>query len=161
MRKLQLVAVALLVCGSVAIAQSKVDTKWHCPKPEGGTKLDVGDMPDHSYWIGQGTCTATSSEGTIKEKNGQFTEFHENWKASFSFHGRFNATADNGDKVFYSYEGNGSTDATKPQANKWKIVGGTGKYKAAKGSGSCSGKPAADSSVDWECTGTSSMGASK
>jgi len=160
MRKLWLVALALLVFGSLTLAE-KIETKWHCPKPSAGQKMDIGDEPVHSYWIGQGSCTATASAGAIKDKTGQFTEFHENWKTSFTFHGRFNATADNGDKVFYSYEGTNSTDSSKPAANKWKIVGGTGKYKTAKGSGGCSGKAADDGAFDWECTGTVSMAMAK
>jgi hypothetical protein len=47
MRKLLLVALSFVVCGSIAIAQSKVDTKWHCPKAMTENKLDVGDAPDH------------------------------------------------------------------------------------------------------------------
>ncbi len=161
MRKLLLVALGLLVSGSVALAQTKIDTKWHCPKAEAEHKFDVGDAPDHGYWIGQGSCTATSSEGDLKEKSGQFTEFHEIWKASFTFHGRYNATTDSGDKVFYTYEGTAPTDATKPASNKWKIVSGSGKNKGIKGSGTCSGKGNADGSFDWECTGTYSMGIAK
>jgi hypothetical protein len=160
MRKFLLVALALVVSASVSVAQ-KVDTKWHCSKATAEHKLDVGDAPDHSYWIGQGDCTATSSEGDLKEKTGQYTEFHENWKASFNFHGRYNATTDNGDKAFYTYEGTSSTDITKPAANKWKIASGTGKLKGIKGSGGCAGKVNADGSADWECTGTYSMGMAK
>ena len=158
MRKLQLVAVTLLVGGSVAIAQNKVDTKWHCPKPEGGTKLDVGDVPDHSYWIMQGTCNATSSGSGFKEKSADYTEFQEVWKGSYTNHGRFNVAMDNGDKVYYTYEGSASTDITKPAPNKWKILSGTGKYKGIKGSGTCSGKRSADGNSDWACTGTYSTG---
>ena len=60
MRKLSLIALALLVAASLAQAQT-IDTKWHCPKATTEQKLDVGDTPDHSYWIGQGACAATSS----------------------------------------------------------------------------------------------------
>jgi hypothetical protein len=161
MRKLLLVAVALLVSGSVAMAQTKVDTKWHCLKATTEHKLEVGDAPDHYYWIGQGACDATASGGDLKEKTGTFTEFHDAWKSSFNFHGHFNATMDDGDKVNYMYEGSTSTDITKPAANKWKIVGGTGKHKGIKGSGTCSGKLNADGSGDWECTGTYAMGMGK
>ncbi len=161
MRKLWLVAFCLLVSVSVAMAQSKVDTKWHCEKATAEHKLDVGDVPDHIYWIGQGTCTTTSSTGDLNEKTGAYTEFHEAWKASFHFHGYFITTTDSGDKVNYTYEGSGSADITKPVANKWKIVGGTGKHKGIKGSGSCSGKDNADGSADLECTGTYSMGMGK
>ena len=161
MRKLLLVALALLVPASVAMAQSKIDTKWHCSKATTENKLDVGDTPDHSYSIAQGTCEATASAGDLKEKNGQFTEFRDGWKATFNFHGHYNATMDDGDKVNYTYEGTGYTDVTKPAANKWKIVGGTGKHKGIKGSGSCAGKANADGSSDLECKGTYSMAMGK
>ncbi len=158
MRKLLLAVLALLVSGSIAMAQSKVDTKWHCSKAPTEYKLDVGDVPDHIFWIGQSTCEATASTGDLKEKSGQYTEFHDGWKASFNFHGYYNENTDNGDKVYYTYQGTGSTDTTKPVANKWKIVGGTGKNKGIKGAGSCAGKLNADGSTDLECTGTYSMG---
>ncbi len=158
MRKFLLVALALSLSVSVAMAQSKVDTKWHCSKPAAEHKLDVADAPNHTYWIGQGTCDATASDGGLKEKNGAWTEFHDAWKASFNFHGYFVVTTDSGDKVNYTYEGSASTDITKPAANKWKIVGGTGKLKGVSGSGTCAGKLSADGSGDWTCTGTYAMG---
>src|ERR1035441_7037736 len=132
MRRLLLIGLTLLVSVSVAMAQSKVDTKWHCSKATTEYKLDVGDVPDHLYWIGQGTCDATSSSGDVKDKAGTFTEFHDAWKASFKFHGYFIATTDNGDKVNYMYEGSTPTDTTKPMSNKWKIVGGTGSTRASR-----------------------------
>jgi hypothetical protein len=161
MNKLLLSALAFLTSVSVAMAQSKVHTTWHCPKATTEHKLDVGDLPDHIYWIGQGTCDATSSDGELKEKSGTYTEFHDGWKASFVFHGYYNATTDNGDKVNYKYEGSAPTDTTKPVSNKWKIVSGTGEHKGIKGSGACSGKPSGDGSYDWECTGTYATGMAK
>jgi hypothetical protein len=160
MRKLLLIALSLFVSGSVALAQSKVDTTWHCPKATTEHKLEVGDVPDRVYYIGQGTCDATKSTGDLKEKNGTFTEFHDQWKAKFNFHGYYIATTDDGDKVSYMYEGSATTDATKPLANKWKIVSGTGKHKSMKGSGTCAGKAVGDA-FEWECTGTYSMGMAK
>ena len=160
MRELLLIALSLFVSGSVALAQSKVDTMWHCPKATTEHKLEVGDVPDHVYYIGQGTCDATKSTGDLKEKNGTFTEFHDQWKAKFNFHGYYIATTDDGDKVSYMYEGSATTDATKPLANKWKIVSGTGKHKGMKGSGTCAGKAVGDA-FEWECTGTYSMGMAK
>ena len=93
MRNHLLVALALLAAASIAMAQSKVDTKWHCSKAAAEHKLDVGDAPDHSYYIGQGKCDATASAGELKEKTGTYTEFHDAWKTSFNFHGHFNAVA--------------------------------------------------------------------
>ena len=158
MRKLLFIACSLLVFGSVTMAQGKVDTKWHCPKESVSHKLDVGDVPGHSYMILQGTCNATASDSSFAEKTGGWTEFQEIWKASFNFHGRFNGTMDNGDKVHYTYEGTASTDSTKPVSMRLKLLSGTGKYKGIKGSATCSGKFNADGSFDQECIGTYSMG---
>ncbi len=161
MGKFLLMVLALLVTGSIATAQNKIDTKWHCSKAATEHKLEAGDMPDHALGIAQGACEATGSTGDLKEKSGQYTEFRDAWKASFNYHGYYNATTEDGDKVFYKYEGSASADITKPAANKWKIASGSGKYKGIKGSGSCAGKVNADNSVDWECTGTYSMGMAK
>ena len=158
MRKLLLIACSLLVFGSAVMAQNKVDTKWHCPKLSAEHQFDVGDVPGHSYWIGQGTCNATASDSSFAEKTGDYTEFQEKWKASLDFHGRLNVTMDNADKVYYTYEGSASTDLTKPFSIKWKILSGTGKYKGIKGSGTCSTKSNPDGSFDMECTGTYSLG---
>ena len=156
-RKLLFVACSLLVFGSLTMAQGKVDTKFHCPKESVSHKLDVGDVPGHSYMILQGTCNVTSSDRSFPEKTGVYTEFLEAWKTSFNFHGRWNITMDNGDKVYYTYEGSAPTDMTKPLSWKWKILSGTGKYKGIKGSGTISGKYNADGSFDGECTGTYSI----
>src|SRR5271157_1718548 len=98
------VACSLLMVGSAAMAQVRFDIKEHC-KPSISHTLDVGDVPDHSYLIVQATCNATSSDSDFVYKTGVATEFQERWKASFNYHGRFNATMENGDKVYYTYEG--------------------------------------------------------
>jgi hypothetical protein len=158
MRKQVVVAFSLLVLGTAAMAQ-KIDTKWHCPKPTAVQQYEVGDMPDHNYVIQQGSCEAISSK--TGEKSGTFTEFHETWKGSFTFHGRYNAKMDNGDMVYYTYEGSVSMEPKKPVSNKWKIVSGTGKHKGEKGTGSCAGKANDDGSFDWTCTGTVMMAPAK
>jgi len=155
MRKLILVALCLMGLTVAAMAQ-KIDTKWHCTKPAENPMLKVGDAPDHSYALAQGTCDAKSSGAG--EKSGAWTESQEIWKASFTSHGRFNVTMDNGDMVYYTYEMSGAPDAKK-LANKWKIVSGSGKHKSIKGSGTCSGVRNDDGSSDWECTGTTTMAA--
>jgi hypothetical protein len=173
MQKLLFMALPLVAFGSVAMAQAKpaamaqakpapmghkIATKWNCAKPSEDHQLNVGDMPDHTYGIAQGTCQATSSSPGFAEKTGQYTEFRESWKTTMSLHGHFNVTMDNGDNVYYKYEESGSTDPAKPMSNKWTITGGTGKYKGIKGSGTCSGKGNADGTSNWTCNGTYSMG---
>ena len=155
MRKMLVVAACLLVFASAALAQEKLVSKWHCPKPAAAQKYDVGDEPDHAYAIMQGTCNATSS--SAGEKTGAYTEFQETWKASYTNHGRFNVTLDNGDKMYYTYKGSGDP-GKKTASNKWEIVKGTGKHKGAKGSGTCSGKLLDDGGSDWSCTGTVTAG---
>ena len=158
MRKPLLVVCSLMLFASAAMAQGKIDTKWHCSKPATEHKLNVGDMPDHTYSIIQGTCNATASDNSFAEKADEYTEFDETWKATMTAHGRYNVTMDNGDKVYYTYEESRPTDIIKPASNKWKILSGNGKYKGIEGSGTCSGKLNADGSADWACTGTYSTG---
>ncbi len=153
MRKMLLV-VCVVTLASAAMAQ-KIDTKWSCSKPSENPMLEVGDVPGHSYALGKGTCAATSSGSG--EKSGAYTEFQEIRKTEFKNHGYFNVTMDNGDMVYYTYEGTGSTDVKKPLANKWKIVSGTGKHKGITGSGSCTGTPKEDGSADFVCSGTATM----
>jgi hypothetical protein len=158
MRKLSLVALCLFVLAAVAMAQEKMETKWNCSKPSDSHSFDVGDVPNHSYVILQGSCTATSSN--TGEKTGAYTEFQEVWKDRFTNHGRFTATTDSGDKLYYVYEGAGSADTKKPVTNKWKIVDASGKHKGMKASGGCTGNRHDDSSSDWTCTGAWSAGKS-
>ena len=53
MRKLLLVALCLLAF-TLTAAAGKLDSKWHC-KPSAEHKFDVGDTPNHTYAIAQGT----------------------------------------------------------------------------------------------------------
>jgi len=149
MRKVLVVAVGLLLIASVAVAQSK-DSKWHCDQPSSEKSLEVGDVAGHSFVIEQGNCTST--ESAIGEKSGIFTEFLENWKTSGTVKGRFNVTLESGDKIFHSYQST-FDPVKKTIAEKWTVVNGTGKYKGAKGSGTCTGKLNDDGTSDWNCSG--------
>jgi hypothetical protein len=77
----------------------------------------------------------------------------EIWKSIFKTRGRMIVTMENGDKLYHSYEAVGDP-AKNTVAEKWKITGGTGKYKSVQGSGTCTGKLNDDGSSDWDCTGT-------
>jgi hypothetical protein len=158
MRKLLFVVGPVLLLGSAAMAQGKIDTKWHCSKASAQQKMDVGDMPGHFYAVAQGTCDATSSDPGFAEKTGAWTEYEDNTKASMTSHGQLMVTMDDGDKVHYSYTVTAPADTTKPMSIKWSIVSGTGKQKGIKGSGTCSGTANADGSSDWTCTGTYAAG---
>ena len=138
--------------GRSASGQRKIDTKWHCPNVSANHELQVGDAPGHSYAILQGTCSAVANSG-LQEKSAAYTEFVESWQESNRFFGRWNVTLQGGDNIFYSYEGAEQTGSNKPVTDHWKISGGTGKYKSAKGSGTCTGQVHNDGSSDWECVG--------
>jgi len=158
MQKTLSTVLCILVFGTAAMAQGKVDTKWHCPSVSAPQKYDVGDVPDHSYQINQGTCNSASSSKGFAEKSAAFTEFQETWKDRWMHRGQFNSTMENGDMAYYSYSGSGSTDPKKGARDTWKIMRGTGKYKGVIGMGTCSGMFNDDGSSDWHCTGTYSMG---
>jgi hypothetical protein len=151
MRAFFAVAVFLSVSAFLAATES-FQSKWHCPKATAEQQFEVGDVPGHSYGLAQATCTPTTS--SHDEKAGTFTEFQDVSKDSFTTHGRMIVTLNSGDKTFYSYEASG--DPVKNTASeKWKIVGGTGKQKTARGSGICTGTLNLDGTSDWVCTGTS------
>jgi hypothetical protein len=148
--KILFATTCLLVVSSAALAQDKIEGKWHC-KPTGQQKYDVGDQPDHIFGIAKGTCDATGN--SLNEKSGAWTETSEVTKTTAISHGRFIATTDSGDKIFYTYEVTSSL-AKKTGTNKLRITSGTGKYKGIKGSVSCDGTFDDDRNSDWNCTGT-------
>ncbi len=157
MRKLLFVVCSMLLCASVAMAQDKLESKWNCGKASVAHSLDVGDQPNHTYVITQGSCTAEKSEvGGVKEKEGVGTAFNENTGNATHWHGIFVVTMANGDKLHYAYSGKGTAKdgAFQSGTNTWSIIGGTGKFKGAKGKGSCTGKGSPDGSATWDCTGT-------
>jgi hypothetical protein len=157
MRQLLRLVFVFFVFAPLAMAQGKVDSQWNCPKATVAHNLDVGDRPSHSYTISQGTCTAAKSEiEGVKEKEGASTQFSEASGSSNNWHGVFIVTMENGDKLHYSYSGKGTAKDGQLQSgtNTWSIVAGTGKFKGAKGKGTCTGKGNADGSAVWDCTGT-------
>jgi hypothetical protein len=157
MRKFLFVVSCLLLCASVSLAQGKVDSHWNCAKATDTHSIEVGDQSNHAYTIGQSTCTATKSEiGGVNEKDAVAAQFVESTGNSSSWHGHFVVTTDSGDKIFYRYSGHGTNKDGQFDAgsNFWSIVGGTGKFKGAKGKGTCTGKGGPDGSASWDCTGT-------
>jgi hypothetical protein len=150
-RKLTGMASFLLSFVSLAVAQNNLEMKWHCAKPA-GQQYDIGDVAGHSYGVGQGHCDAVASR--TGEKSGVFTELQEIWQDSFTTRGHMVVTMENGDKTYYTYEATGNP-AKKTALEKWKMVGGTGKEKGNKGSGTCSGTFNDDGTSDWTCSGTS------
>ena len=156
MRKLLLVVCSVLLCAAVAAAQASLTSQWKCAKVTGAHSFDVGDQPNHSYSLNQINCSSIKGEvGGVREKDGAGTEFHDNAGNTSTSHGVFVVTAANGDKLHYSYKSVGTMAGENFQSgsNTWSIIGGTGKFKGAKGSGSCNGKGSPDGSSMWDCKG--------
>ena len=68
-------------------------------------------------------------------------------------------TAENGDKIHYHYTGKGMAKDGQftSGSNKWTMMGGTGKFAALKGEGTCMGKGDGAGGATWDCTGTYAM----
>jgi hypothetical protein len=167
MRRLSLLLVAAcLLFAAIAHAQSKAaqalksgttSNSWNCAAPSPAQAVPVGDVPDHMYIVQQIKCTATKGEiAGIKEQEGTATEFLEVKGANVTGHGFFVETLANGDKLHVTYEAKGvsKNKGLQSGSNKWTVVGGTGKFEGAKGSGTCVAKGNADGSVTFDCKGT-------
>jgi hypothetical protein len=164
MRKLWLIGCSVLLLASLALAKDKLVSQWNCGKASDAHSIDVGDQANHAYAITKTTCTASKSEmGSTKEKEkeGVGTQFNETTGDSTTWHGMFVVTTESGEKIHYSYANSGKGMLKDGQFqsgnNKWSLVGGTGKFAGASGSGSCTGKANADGTVTWDCTGTYSL----
>jgi hypothetical protein len=158
MRKPFGIMFALLMSTAIALAQKKVDTKWRCSIPSAFHTLPIGDSPNHSFTILQGSCRSISSKADFPEREGVYTEFQELRNLTVIVHGFMDVTMQNGDLVYYKYEGSFSPDITKPFSQRWTFAGGTGRYRSIKGRGSCAGMVHPDRTGDMECTGTLSIG---
>ena len=160
MRHTPLLALALCMVGSVAGAQN-VKVTWHCTPLGKPTALPVGDAANHAFVLEQVKCT--TQNGTIagvKEKEGVATEFADAMGDNSKGHGEFVETLSSGDRIHYTYTLTSVSKGGKPVsgANKWTVVGGTGKFKAATGNGTCKGVANPDGSANYDCTGNITAG---
>ena len=160
MRRIPLFALALCMAGSVVGAQA-VNVTWKCAPQGTPTALQVGDAAGHAYVLDQINCTALKgSIGGVKQKEGLGTEFAEATGDNAKGHGFFVETLSSGDKIHYTYTLTGVSKDGKPVsgANKWTVVGGTGKFKGATGSGTCKGTGNPDGSSTFDCKGSITAG---
>jgi len=164
MRKLWFIGSSVLLLASMSSAKDKLVSQWNCGKASDAHSIDVGDQANHVYAVTKTICTASKSEigGTKeKEKEGMGTQFNETTGDSTTWHGMFVVTTESGDKIHYNYASAGKGLVKDGQFqtgnNKWSMVGGTGKFAGASGTGGCTGKGNADGTVTWGCTGTYSL----
>jgi hypothetical protein len=158
MKKLWFVLCLVCLFASVAMADN-LASQWKCAKASEAHSIAVGDQPNHSYTISKTTCTSIKGEvGGVREKEGVGTQFNESSGDTTQWHGAFIVTLANGDSLHYAYSNKGAGVTKNGQfvsgGNKWSVVGGTGKFSAAKGEGTCQGTGTADGGATWDCTGT-------
>jgi hypothetical protein len=157
-------ALSLLVLaagGATATAQTKFTMSGKCGKPDVQQAVPAADAADHLMTLAQGKCTplkAAQIAGS-PSKEATFTEHGEVKGDSGHVSGMYVDTLANGEKVYYRYESTSSLKGgtLSTMQNKWQIEGGTAKLKGIKGQGTCSGKAAADGSLDFECQGEYSL----
>ena len=168
MRRLFLaVAAACFLFGSAAAQMQSqaaqaaksgtISSAWSCAVPSPVHALPVGDTPDHMYVVRQVKCTATKGEiAGVKEVEGTGTELVDARGNNATGQGLFVEKLANGDTIHvrYDFKGTSKDKVFQTGSNKWSVVGGTGMFKGAKGSGSCTAKGNPDGSANFECQGT-------
>ena len=156
-------SVLFTVAAAATPAQTKHDFSGKCAKPDVIQTIPAGDKEGHAFLLQQGKCETTSGEvGGAKSKEGAFSEHGEATGTRTKGWGVYTETYDSGDKVFYSYETMGTTSkegAFTSGGNKYQIIGGTGKMKGIKGSGSCKLTGNAAGGLDYACTGDYTLAA--
>ena len=152
-----LFVVSLLSC--LGLAQVKSTFQLKCDKPSDQHSIDVGDQPGHAYVVQQSNCTAISGDiDGAKRKSGTATEFIEFRGETFTGHGEFIETMENGDKNFYTYQLKGAVkDGVMQGSDTWSMREGGGKLKGAKGSGTCKAKSNPDGTTTSDCSGDYTM----
>src|ERR1041385_4454261 len=146
-----------LVIVAAASAQTKRSFSGKCAKPDTMQSVPAGDVEGHMFMIQQGKCTVETGHeiGGLKSKEGAFSEHDEASGNHTKGWGVYVETLDNGDKIFYNYQGSGTTKdgALVVSNDKWQVSGGTGKMKGVKGTGGCKLTGNASGGADYACTG--------
>jgi hypothetical protein len=156
--------VLFTVAASVSSAQTKYSFSGKCAKAENPQSIPAGDKDGHVFMIQQGKCTTDKGAlGDIKSKEGMYSEHDEVMGNRLKAWGVYAETYDNGDKIFYDYQGSSTTKdgALVSGSNAWHLAGGTGKMKGIKGTGSCKLTPGEGWGLNYNCTGEYTLAAAK
>jgi hypothetical protein len=140
-------------------AQTKITLSGKCDKPTILQSVPVGDMDGHAFVLDQGKCATMGEVGGAKSKEGMYSERGEMRGTHAKVWGFFLESYDSGDKIFYTYQSTGTMTTgggVSKSTNSWQMVGGTGKMKGIKGSGTCesTGNANGDGGDEFTCTGT-------
>jgi hypothetical protein len=156
MRKTLFVIGLFCIVGSLAVAQTKMSSTIKCGKNTVEHMVPVGDRPNHSFGVTQGSCTSSKpwTIAGVDGKEGTGTNSVEVDGATAKSHGVYVETMANGDQAHYTYQATVTTKDGKADvtSHKWQLVGGTGKLKGVKGQGTCKGSGTADG-ITYECEG--------
>jgi hypothetical protein len=128
-----------------------------CDPPSQEHTLPVEGRPHHSYVVNQTKCTWTKPwmiRGLASTEGVGTGVVEDHGSVSFSS-GTYVDTMENGDKAYYDYSFKTKTKEGKAaiSGHKWKLLGGTGKLKDAKGKGACEATSQEDGTVLYECQG--------
>lgn len=156
MRNVLFVVCLSCLATSLAVAQTKISSTITCGKASIEHMVPVGDHPNHSYGLTQGTCTSSKpwTIAGVASKDAVGTSALDVDGAVTKNHGVYVETMENGDKGFYHYRLTATTKDGQVQvtSHNWQLVGGTGKLNGVKGRGTCTGSGTADS-MTYECEG--------
>ena len=153
-----------LLVVAVASAQTKHTFSGKCGKSENVQSVPAGDKDGHTFMVQQGKCATDSGEiGGVKSKEGAFSEHDDVMGNHLKAWGMYVETYDNGDKIFYAYQGASTTKdgALVSGSNTWRMTGGTGKMAGIKGTGGCKLTPGDAGGLNYSCTGEYTLAAAK
>lgn len=156
-RRILVTAVVVSFCTAAASAQIKVTSVGQCAKADPENTLPVADRPNHAFVISQAKCTYTKPTEieAVKATGGTAWQTGEVSGETTRYHGYYEETWSNGDKILYRYEGKGTlkNDMLQSADETWSILRGSGARKGVKGKGTCKVKGNADGSTAFECEG--------
>jgi hypothetical protein len=144
----------------MASAQTKTTMSGKCAKADVQQSIPAGDQQGHAFTLAQGKCTVTGDVAGAAGKDGAYSEHGDITATHMKNWGVYTVTFDNGDKIYYNYQGMGTMKGSAFQGgtNKYQIASGTGKMKGLKGSGSCKLTGNSDGTLDYSCTGEYTSG---
>lgn len=135
-------------------AQTKTTFSGNCAKPDVQQSIPAGDQEGHIFVLAQGKCVTKGEVGGAHSKEGMYSEHQEISGNHAKAWGVYVETFDSSDKIFYTYQATGTMkDGAFQGGNKYQVIGGTGKMKGIKGSGTCKNTGRADGGSDYACTG--------
>jgi hypothetical protein len=138
-------------------AQTKISGKLSCGKPDVNSSAEAGDAAGHMMMLSKATCTWPTplDIAGAKTKNAVDVATAEVRGVSGTQHGYNTSTMDNGDKGSVSYQGTMqlNKDGSGTFKGTWRWIGGTGKLRGIKGSGTYMGTAAGDGSAMGDIEG--------